>query len=1085
MVTGESLQCVDNHWAVLAVGELERNRALKVADAKLVKQAIGHQMVIDFHEKSTDADLLERLAMAYELAAIEGLKALLNPLDGDGDSLRTQCVAGAWRTFELRRLLPLSETIEECIFHVLHLSALAYCGDRWADLRRWYTENKDRLYAPSVADADWDQRLLYRLFGCWLRLFRKRNWDDLDRIREIVAGLREDQRQYEYGVLNSGANHANRAMALRLIALYHWAKATELLAVYMLQGEPAGIGSQLDKHFESAREAAAAIQDSQLDVLLHWLHAASRQMVAGSIWWVAHAVKSRGTQFVKSITKTQALFELLPPQRAALQEQGLLDQASTAVVVDMPTSGGKTLLAQFRILQALNQFDINKGWVAYVAPTRALTAQITRRLRRDFDPLNIRVEKLTGAVEIDAFEEDLLTKIGEDKAFDILVATPEKLQLVIRNRKISRPLALVVMDEAHNIEDKARGLRIELLLATIKRECTSANFLLLMPYVENAANLARWLAADVQAGRTISIGTTDWKPNEHIVGIYNVEADNTVKNGWKLKYETLITTLKTIHLEGVHQVGGIKPLDAPFGKVKKTLYLQTGAMAKVLSERGTSIAFANRIDSVWEMARQISRTIGRLSPIPDEIKLVQRFLATEISPNFELIRMLESGVAVHHAGLSDETQALIESLAEEEKLRVICATSTIAQGINFRVSSVFLTSRFVPDGNSSKEMPSRDFWNLVGRAGRIDHDSVGVVGLAAGKAPDDIKRYVSAAVGELVSRIAKLLEELGEAGRLNELTKVIYTEQWADFRCYVAHLWNEKTNLDAVLADTEQLLRNTYGYGILRASPDGEAKARALLEATHSYARQIAEHPENAQLADATGFAPEGVRTALIGLNQLERGLTPADWTPESLFGKKDNNNLANLFGVMMRVPELSKPLTQIGGEGFGNSQIAELTDAWVSGKSIQEIAREFFNDETTNAITEACKAIYRNLVNHGTWGLAALSKMPTSGIDFDNLSDEERRRINALPAMLYHGVRTEDAVLMRMNSVPRSIAEQMGERFRSETGNQISQQTVNAAREFLKSQQPEDWGRARPQNSQLSGSDYKTVWQLLSGERE
>lgn len=62
------------------------------------------------------------------------------------------------------------------------------------------------------------------------------------------------------------------------------------------------------------------------------------------------------------------MFELLPPQRVALQEQGLLDQASRAVIVELPTSGGKTTLAQFRMLQALNQFDAEKRWVAYVAP---------------------------------------------------------------------------------------------------------------------------------------------------------------------------------------------------------------------------------------------------------------------------------------------------------------------------------------------------------------------------------------------------------------------------------------------------------------------------------------------------------------------------------------------------------------------------------------------------------------------------------------------------------------------------------------------------------------------------------------------
>ena len=497
----------------------------------------------------------------------------------------------------------------------------------------------------------------------------------------------------------------------------------------MLQGEPASIGALLDKHFEAGVGAAAASGDTQIEVLLRWLHAASRQMVAGSIWWVARAVNSRVARFVQEVTKQQAMFELLPPQRTALQEQGLLDQAATAVVVDIPTSGGKTLLAQFRMLQALNQFDAEKGWVAYVAPTRALTAQITRRLRRDFEPIGVRVEQLTGAVEIDTFEDDLLTQTGDSSPFAVLVSTPEKLQLVIRNKKVPRPLALVVMDEAHNIEDETRGLRIELLLATIKRECTSAHFLLLMPYVEKAETLARWLAQDVNAGRAISVGTTPWKPNERIVGMYWAEADTTVRGGWRLIYQTLITTPRTIHLEGTHNVGAPKPLKVARSQLNRSL--ETAAMAQVMSQRGTSIAVAHNINSVWTMARHIRDTFTPFVPMPEEIRLVQNFLRTEISPGFELVDMLARGVGVHHTGLSDEVRALIEWLAEEGKLRVLCATTTIAQGINFPVSSVFLASRFF-QGELPKEMAPRDFWNLAGRAGRMQHDSVGVVGLAVG-----------------------------------------------------------------------------------------------------------------------------------------------------------------------------------------------------------------------------------------------------------------------------------------------------------------------------------------------------------------
>jgi replicative superfamily II helicase len=837
----------------------------------------------------------------------------------------------------------------------------------------------------------------------------------------------------------------------------------------------------LDKHFESASEAAVLSHDIQLDLLTRWLHAASRRMVSGSVWWVANKVNSRVTKFLSSVTKQNALFELLPPQRAALQEQGLLDQAAEAVVIELPTSGGKTLLAQFKMLQALNQFEADSGWVAYIAPTRALTAQITRRLRRDFSPLDIIVEQLTGAVEIDSIEETLLSGDTGQKTFDILVATPEKFQLVIRNKKVSRPLALVVMDEAHNIGDESRGLRIELLLATIKRECKSANFLLLMPYVENVSRITQWLSPD--AGRTISIGTTAWKPNERIVGIYHAEKDDSVSAGWKLEFETLITSPETIHLRGVHPVGEIKPLDISYSRIKNSLSLQTGAMAKVLSERGTSIAVSNQIRTTWSMAREIIKSLPIISPVPDEIKLVQNFLANEISPKFELIEMLKYGVAVHHAGLSDEARALIEWLAEENKLKVLCATLTIAQGINFPVSSVFLSSRSFSSGTNHVEMKPRDFWNLAGRAGRLQHDSVGVIGLAAGEEPGKIRKFVSQATGELVSQLVKLLEEMEQTGKLHDLESVTNWEQWTDFRCYVAHLWNEKKNLDAVLSETEQLLRNTYGYGLLRSTPAGAEKADALLKATKYYVQKIAEHPENATIADATGFDPKGVGKALLGLNKLEKKLTIADWMPESLFKRKTGNHLSELFGIMLQLPQIKKQLDEIKGEGLTHKQIANMSIAWVSGESIQEIAKKYFKGEDTDRITDACKAIYRNLVNNGAWGIAALSKMPTSGINFDSLSEEETRSINLLPSMLYHGVSTEDAVLMRMNLLPRSIATKMGEKFREQTGDDVKYKSVARAREFLKSLKEKEWESVKPKRSYLSGIQYKKIWEILSGE--
>ena len=1087
-----AFEFLESHWAIRAIGSQDLERAADLVNERLAQRAVGQQIAFDFDRNDGDAPLLDRIALAYELAAIEGLDELSRP-EGKNDALRSQAMAASSRAFDIRRLLPVPETTHDRLFFVLQLSTLAYCGDRWSDLRRWYRENVGALTAPSVADVSWDQRLLYRLFHCWIRLFRKNGWDDLDRIRETIAGLRDDQKTMEEQRLQNGSQLADRAIALRLAALYHWARGTEILAHFMLQGQPTDPFGQIDKHFEAGIEAATASGDAQHEVILRWLHAAGRIMVTNSLWWTTRSVNSLTSNFVRSLTRRehQAMFELLPPQRAALLEQGLLDQAKTAIVVDLPTSGGKTLLAQFRILQALNQFDVDKGWIAYVVPTRALSAQVTRQLRRDFDPIDVRVEQLTGAVEVDVFEERLLSDI--EQPFDVLIATPEKLSLVIRNKKVDRPLALVVMDEAHNLEDSDRGLRIEFLLATIKRDCPQANFLLLMPYVGSSESVARWLARDINAGQAISLGTTPWKPNERIIGLYHAEADDSERAGWHLVYETLTTTEKAMPLRGTHRVGGVKPINVPKSKVLRQgeqigLGLQTASIGAVMSARATStsIAIANNIRTVWTMADKAAQSLPAFDRIPDDIRLVQDFLRTEISPAFPLIETLEHGVGVHHAGLSDDVRALMEWLTGAGSLRMLCATSTIAQGINFPVSSVFLASRFVFDEGRSVEMSPREFWNLAGRAGRIEHDSVGVVGLAEGTDRDAQIEFVSRSTGALVSRLVTLLDGLASEGKLASLSEVLWQDQWEDFRCYIAHLWVEKNNLDAVLADSEQLLRQTYGYTTLRNDPVSRPKADALLEATQSYARRLSEMPSGiAELADSTGFSPEGVNAAMAGLRNLEEKLTPADWSPESLFG--DGGQMAALFGVMLKVPQLKERLEEIGGQGFDRTRISEITRDWVNGKGLHDIAREYFtreNDESgTAALSDACKAIYRAIVNNGTWGVSALSRV--SGLDFDALSETERRRINALPAMIYHGVRSEDAVLMRMNAAPRSAAEALGDLYRDLTGKDDSRYSVGRARDFLKALTLEEWSRARPTDAALSGSGYKRVWKVLSGEAE
>jgi len=53
---------------------------------------------------------------------------------------------------------------------------------------------------------------------------------------------------------------------------------------------------------------------------------------------------------------------------------------------------------------------------------------------------------------------------------------------------------------------------------------------------------------------------------------------------------------------------------------------------------------------------------------------------------------------------------------------------------------------------------------------------------------------------------------------------------------------------------------------------------------------------------------------------------------------------------------------------------------------------------------------LYKVIANSATWGLAAIQQMPTSGIDWDGLSEIDKKRMANLPAYLHYGVNTMKA---------------------------------------------------------------------------
>ncbi|HEX5367065.1 MAG TPA: DUF3516 domain-containing protein [Acidimicrobiales bacterium] len=103
--------------------------------------------------------------------------------------------------------------------------------------------------------------------------------------------------------------------------------------------------------------------------------------------------------------------------------------------------------------------------------------------------------------------------------------------------------------------------------------------------------------------------------------------------------------------------------------------------------------------------------------------------AFRFGPGFgrSLSRFVRHGIGVHHAGMLPRYRRLVERLAQEGHLKVICGTDTLGVGINVPIRTVLFTQLCKYDGTTSRLLSARELHQIAGRAGRAGFDTVGHV----------------------------------------------------------------------------------------------------------------------------------------------------------------------------------------------------------------------------------------------------------------------------------------------------------------------------------------------------------------------
>ncbi|KAF1037015.1 MAG: putative helicase HelY [Burkholderia lata] len=413
--------------------------------------------------------------------------------------------------------------------------------------------------------------------------------------------------------------------------------------------------------------------------------------------------------------RPKAEVDLWPSQIEAATRA--VDQ-SDDLVVSLPTSAGKTRIAELCILRCL----AGGKRVFFVTPLRALSAQTETTLQRTFGPLGKTISALYGSIGMSGFDENAI------RERDIVVATPEKLDFALRNDpSLLDDVGLLVFDEGHMIGINEREVRYEVQIQRLLRRpdaqerrivCLSA----ILPDGDQLDDFAAWLRRDHPGG----LIKNDWRPT-------------------RLRFGEVVWTTPTARLNlrvgderpwvqrfltGVTPPNWIPPKrrrNRLFPDNQRELCLATAwrlvedgqTVLIFCPERRSVEPFADVIVDLHE--RGSLRSLLQVDPaaLNTAIALGEEWLG----PNSAILKCLRLGVALHHGALPTAYRKEVERLLRENVLRVTVSSPTLAQGLNLSATAVIMHSLH----RNGERIEISEFKNVIGRAGRAYVDVEGIV----------------------------------------------------------------------------------------------------------------------------------------------------------------------------------------------------------------------------------------------------------------------------------------------------------------------------------------------------------------------
>ena len=954
---------------------------------------------------------------------------------------------------------------------------LRYCAsglaaDRPTDVRN-STQKIDvyDLFGQSIDEVEdqWDTQL-YRSISCAIiSLISQKNSADLKRSRELIKELSHLQKEIEPHWL--AQIDGDQRKIVKVAGFYHLAQAVLRLSEYLVSGfvkdeskNKLPFEQELKRLLIKAERFFEASGDLEL---IEWFSCSAiciYELFRNSLWRLMYGISDVFDEFISylaSDNNEHQFFSLLPSQREAINNS-LLDPQKIAVVLQMPTSAGKTLLAEFSIVQALEAFGRDSR-ILYLTPTRALATQAKHSLSADFRHLGVSVTQASSAFEEDPLELELLQEQS-----GVIISTPEKADLLLRrDRKWFSEIKLVVIDEAHMLNEGDRGARLELLLANIRREVQDIRLLLLTPFVANAKILSDWLGGD--RGVPINIA---WRPTTSLVGI--VEKKPVInEEGKQVRGQVGLDVLWRIphssEKDFEFESTLIKAIPSAETKSARAL---VNTCAKKLSNVGATLAmFPTSLVEAEKAAYEIALGRPYLSDnkISDELAFAIALAENDFGDDCQLAECLRKGVAYHHSSLSPELRFLIEDQIKNKVINYVAATTTLAQGMNFPVSSVIVHSTHKPYGGG--DLTHGEFWNIAGRAGRVGLSDKGLVVFANPKHKDKWEYYTKTLDTPIVSSLLDLASYLGtEELNLKQLYKDV--PKIRPFLQYFAHSM-------AVLGSTKakEITFELINSSLMYQQLDDLTAIRKIRDLSSTYVDMLAEKNSGyLKLADSTGLGSFSFDELVGKVLQSDLLMSGPDAVLQS-----NTAGIKELIEAFRWIPEFNLSVDDEKAGSLNTDAIAHIVQGWIEGASIKELAKYHPNakKDEHKKINSVGKYIYSTVSQSISWGVHAYSKALAL-----NTNEDSDKLTNMLPSYIQYGVNSPEASVASLLGVPRVFAQAISQQFINKHGN-VTKENVKTFKAFVESHNGTEWDNVVKSSriySKVSASQAVSVVKKLQG---